>query len=188
MRKSDYILGFAALAMFISGCEGCDKDERAACDCEVQTTIEGGSIVSPSSPTGSISNYAHDGDFTADAACHAEMVIYFEWVDSARAATQEVPPIVPSFETPLGYFPSSEVRERKTIVNGPNGAYTHYGWAYFTIEAQDKDTPQGTSYEVRWTYGASSAPAGNVRVLASLKSRVYDPNEYTRTNLSECAD
>lgn len=192
MRTTNSIIVYAILALFISGCEGCDDDkEKSACECELEVTMEHNAIVSAPGQVGSISNYDQDGDFTADAACHAFMVIYFEWADSARARTTEIPPLLPSFETPLGYFASSDLKIEETILRFDEnlGDYIrHYRYRYFANEAQDKDRPEGTSYTVRWIYGESSAPAGAIKVYAKLENRVYEPNEYARTNLEECAD
>ncbi|MCF8277791.1 MAG: hypothetical protein K9J17_13740 [Flavobacteriales bacterium] len=191
MTKSKYILGYAMMALFISGCEGCEDDEISACECEAEAYIDQSAIVSTQGAVGSINNYDQDGDFTADAACHALMFIYFEWEDSARARTTEVPSIIPSFETPLGYFPSSDLRTKETILRFDEdlGEYIiHYSYSYYASGALDKNHPEGTSYTVRWIYGESSAPAGNIKVRATLSNRVYDPNEYSRTNKSECAN
>ena len=179
------------MALFISGCEGCEDDEVSACDCESEAYLEQSAIVSTQGAVGSISNYDQDGDFTADAACHATMFIYFEWADSARARTPEVPPLVPSFETPLGYFPSSDLKTEAVVGKFDEnlGEYIiHYRYLYYASGALDKDQPQGTSYTVRWIYGESAAPVGNIKVRATLLNRVYDPNEYSRTDLSECAN
>lgn len=189
MKISKYILGYGLISFFIAGCNVSGNEDLPACACEDESFIEATAIVSPSSPTGSISNYDHDGDFTADAACHATMFIYFEWADSTRASTTEVPPIVPSFETPLGYFPSSNLQTKETVVSvDENTVVYHYSYFFFTDEAQDKDHPEATSYGVRWTYGNSTAPAGNVKVRATLLNRIYDEDEYSRADLKECAN
>lgn len=191
MKISNHILGYAMMALFFSGCEGCDDDEIYACDCELEEYIDQSAIVTTQGAVGSISNYDQDGDFTADAACHSLMFIYFEWEDSTRARTPEVPPLLPSFETPLGYFSSSDLRTKETVVRFDEdlGEFIiHYSYSYYASEAQDKDQPQGTSYTVRWIYGESTAPVGNIKVRATLTNRVYDPNEYSRTDLSECAN
>ena len=189
MKKSSHILGYAMMALFISGCEGCGAGDIPTCNCEIETTIEKEAIVSPSSPTGSISNYEHDGDFKADAACHAEMFIYFEWEDSARAGTTEVPPIEPSFETPTGYFPTPELKVIQDLIStSENGDVLHYKFYYNISEAQNKNVPEGTSYKIAWTYDASYSPSGAVHVGAYIKSKVYDSNEYARTDLTKCAN
>lgn len=190
MKSSDYLVGLGLIALMMGGCEGCgDQDDLTACDCEEANIVDRITIASPSSPSGSISNYDEDGSFTADAACHADMYLFFYWEDSTRAATTEIPPIVPSFETPLGYFPSSNLHTKQEVVGlDENGPIYHYKYYYTAYEAQDKNQPGGTSYRIAWTYNSSSSSDGNVKIHAQLNTRVYDPNEYTRTDLRKCAN
>ncbi len=189
MKLSDILVGFGLFGLLASGCEGCGTGDPSSCDCEILTTVEEDAVASASAPSGSISTYEYQGEFLADAACHAEMFIYFEWLDSARARTTEIPPLSVNFETPLGYFTTPSVRTIETLIStGPTGDVIHRKYFHAINEAENKNSPEATSYKISWTYDASYTPDGSVNIGAYIKSRLYDPEEYARTNQSECAN
>lgn len=189
MRITDLFVGLSLFALLATGCDGCGVAEKSPCECEKDATISEDAIATSSETTGSISNYEYDGDFIADAACHADMFIYFEWLDSNLARTTQVPPIEVSFETPTGYFPNPDMKTRETLISTSEaGDIIHHQYYYGTSQAQNKNSPGGTSYSIVWTYDASQVPGASVKIGSTITNKVYDANEYSRTDLKSCAN
>lgn len=178
-----------AILLIIAVADGCQcnqQDFYFPCDCENSLITEASAIASPSFTSGSWSTYEHAGsEFTADATCHTSMRVIFFWLDSARHATDEIPPIVPSFETPTGYFPPATSEAQRSAFITVGGQSVH-AWEYWVNEAANKDTPEATSYQAGWTYDTNYNQPGEVYVLISIAYKVFDPNEHARDVEKPC--
>lgn len=159
-------------------------DEQSPCDCKYEVATTSNYVAGPNNPSGSWSTFeAAGGEFTADATRHAEMYVYFYWLDSARAETSEMPPITPSFESVFGYFnygsPSSN-----TVIHVDN--QPRKCWSYYKSAAANQSTPEATSYKVGWEYDSSYPQHGEVFVRTSITFKQYDPNQHDRKPTDDC--
>lgn len=180
--KNGYSVNLLALALVLFVATSCNSnvDTTDNCDCETLKGINDSATLNSSNTTLVLSTYQADGDFLADASCHASMWIDIIWADSTRAASTEEPPISVSFESVFGYFPSGGPEMRWSENLGVNY------WRYIVSEAADRNATEGTDYSITATYNTSYGQPGDVSVAAYIDYRLFDENVHARTDRSSC--
>ena len=175
---------FASL-LLLAGCKGC-QEAPTACECETERHIEGYATLNANNPMAVLSTYDHDNDFLADASCHARMILSFNWADSARSRTTEMPCIDHSFETVFGYFPVdiSQVRMKQTIATP--GSPSYYYWEIDISQAADFSNPQGTLYKITATYNNACSPPGDIQINMDIFYQIYDEAQHERGENDNC--
>lgn len=158
-----FILASTSLMEF-SSC----MSTKDPCSEEQSKTITRSGIIDEANPGISLSVYDDGGGLVADAACHAQMEIVFQW---ATPGLSEMPPLNLEFLTVFGYFPRGQIVEIKPGV-----------YKCEVNEAEDKSKPGGTSYGVEATidkdsWGNGAFPA--VKVDMKISYKVYSEDAYT---------
>ena len=164
----------------LAGCYN-EPSYKSACDCEEEVSTSQQGVVSAADPQFIASTYIEDGGFTADASCHADMILYYRWADPVRAATTELPCITYSFGTVFGYFTVDE-----DIVTYHDSETGIYSYRVRVNKAADKSNPDVISYSIQCNYDVDCATPGEIMVTGTIQYRLFDANEHLRTDNTKC--
>ncbi|RLD32009.1 MAG: hypothetical protein DRI88_01645 [Bacteroidetes bacterium] len=167
MKKVNLYASAAALFSILLIFGSCEKssENKTGCNCESTQTAQDQVTVGPDNESTTFSTYdATNGQFVADAGCHADMTLVFRWADNTKAASSsERPPLQYEFQTVFGWFPTNPGMETASVDNSG-----YHIWTISISEAENKDKPEGTSYGIYVEYGGDMG-ATNADILCDIK-------------------
>ncbi len=175
-KINNYFLlaGLFSFILFISSCE--KEDNKTGCDCETTQTAQNQVTVGPDNVSTKYSTYdATNGQFIADAGCHAEMTLVFRWADNNKATNStERPTLQYEFQTVFGWFPTNPSMETASVDNSG-----YHIWTISISEAENKDKPEGTSYGIYVEYiGDMGATDADILCDIKIDYKVYSADAH----------
>lgn len=174
MKRNLYLIAFAFFSLILIQAQYCNKHSNSACDCEASNTISKNVTLNQSNATSTLSVYSETGDYTADPACHANMILTYRWADDERAKTSEKPPIGFEFVTVLGYFPTSP---SSAVMNTDEFGRNY--WKVVVNEADNTDMPtKGISYGIELIYDKDYPNHGDVKCSSSITYKIFSASQW----------